>query len=176
MRPYFAVFLLFLTANAWSQSSSGDPASYLDPDGRNIPVYEGFDTILPELQAPDEGILVINFWATWCAPCVAELPYFEELRSRYPSGQVRVLLVSLDFPKQLEKRLLPFLEKKDIHSSVVVLDDPDANSWIDRVSPEWSGAIPATLILGPGIREFREQSFTRKELFTLVQSLVESLP
>ncbi len=166
--------LLFLPIANFAQTG---PATDLRTEGgKTVSVYEGFETLAPLLRAPDGDLLVINFWATWCAPCVKELPYFEELVRDDFDGRVRVLLVNLDFRKQLVSRLLPFLEKQGIQADVVVLDDPDANGWIDRVDSSWSGAIPATLFLGPGIREFREQSFTRKDLQTLVTSFVEKLP
>jgi thiol-disulfide isomerase/thioredoxin len=116
---------------------------------------------------------VVNFWATWCAPCVEELPYFEELTREYADKPLRVLLVSLDFRRQLERRLLPFLKNNDIQSRVVVLDDADANAWIDKVDPSWSGAIPATLFYQGERRLFKEQTFTRDELFQLVQTFTE---
>lgn len=107
---------------------------------------------------------VINFWATWCKPCVKELPYFEKIASDYSEKNVKVLLVSLDFPDKIESQVIPFLEKNNIKSEVVLLDDPDANSWIPKVSPNWSGAIPATVIYKNEKRKFYEQSFTFDEL------------
>jgi hypothetical protein len=77
---------------------------------------------------------------------VEELPAFERVGDEYSDKKVKVLLVSLDFPGQIESRLLPFLDKHKIRSEVLVLNDPDANQWINRVDPSWSGAIPATLI------------------------------
>ncbi|MDT8324070.1 MAG: TlpA disulfide reductase family protein, partial [Bacteroidota bacterium] len=154
-------FLWLLLFPALSYAQKAPAAEVLSVAGKSVPVYEGFDALLPLLREPDDALLVVNFWATWCAPCVKELPYFEELVDGEHGKRVRVLLVNLDFRKQLRTRLLPFLEKHSVRADVVVLDDPDANAWIDRVDSSWSGAIPATLFLGPGIREFHEQSFTR---------------
>jgi len=139
---------------------------------REIPVYD-FAGIEPILSSSSDTTFVINFWATWCAPCVEELPYFEELTRSSLGTPVKVILVSLDFRKQLVKRLLPFLDEHDIRSTVCVLDDPHANDWINKVDSGWSGAIPATLVFRGQRREFREQSFTREELFQLVQSFTE---
>ena len=107
---------------------------------------------------------VINFWATWCAPCVKELPYFETLNANYSDKNVEVILVSLDFPRQIETKLKPFLKKKALKSEVVVLDDVDANSWIPKVNENWSGAIPATLIYNKQKKAFYERSFNYEEL------------
>jgi thiol-disulfide isomerase/thioredoxin len=112
----------------------------------------------------DSKIYVINFWATWCAPCVKELPYFEELNSNYSNQNVEVILVSLDFPKQIEKKLIPFLEKSHLKSEVVVLDDVDSNTWIPKVNEDWSGAIPATVIYNKNRSTFYERSFNYQEL------------
>jgi len=125
--------------------------------------FKQFETFL---NKKDSKTYVINFWATWCKPCVEELPSFEKLNEAYKSQNVEVLLVSLDFPNQIEERLIPFIEKHKLKSKVILLDDPDQNTWIPKVSEEWSGAIPATLIYNKKSRKFYEQSFTYSELET----------
>lgn len=126
-----------------------------------VTVYEKFDdmesAIMTDLS-PDTTY-VINFWATWCGPCVKELPYFEELNALYDGQAFKQILVSLDDPKKLESKVIPFLAKNNIQSKVVLLADGKANSWIDKVDPNWSGAIPITLILKGDGRKFYEQEF-----------------
>lgn len=143
-------------------------------DSQTIPVYN-FDQFQHHLQQNDDSLYVINFWATWCGPCVKELPYFESVNTDYASRKVKVVLVSLDFEGQIESRLKPFLERKNIQSQVVMLDDPDANSWIDKVDAQWSGAIPATVIYSAHSREFYEKSFTREELLREVDKHLSKL-
>ena len=75
-----------------------------------------------------------------------------------------VLLVSLDFPKHKESRLLPFIKKNKLQAKVVLLDDADENYWINDIHPNWSGALPATLIYTKKQRGFYEQSFTASKL------------
>lgn len=116
------------------------------------------------LTRENDTIYVINFWATWCRPCIKELPAFEKLTADYSDKKVKVLLVSLDFPDKIDSQVVPFLEKNDIQSQVLLLDDSDANSWIPKVSEKWSGAIPATLIYNKNTRLFYERSFTFEEL------------
>ncbi len=116
------------------------------------------------LQKKNDSIYIINFWATWCKPCIKELPAFEKLASNYSNKKVKLLLVSLDFPDKVESQVIPFITKNNIQSEVVLLDDADANSWIPKVSPQWSGAIPATIIYKKDNRKFYEQSFTFEEL------------
>jgi thiol-disulfide isomerase/thioredoxin len=120
-------------------------------------------------QKKNDSIYVINFWATWCKPCVKELPAFEKLVVDYSDKKVKILLVSLDFSDKLESQVIPFIKKNSIQSEIVLLDDADANSWIPKVSPEWSGAIPATIIYNKDNRKFYEQSFTFEELETEIK-------
>ena len=107
---------------------------------------------------------VIDFWATWCKPCIKELPYFETAAEKYADKNVKVLLVSMDFPRLLEKQVIPFIEKNNIKSPVVLLDDTGANEWIPKVDESWSGAIPATVIYNAKERKFYERSFTLEDL------------
>ena len=108
--------------------------------------------------------LVLNFWATWCAPCVKELPYFEAVNKTYKDKNVEVLLVSLDFPRNYERKLKRFIKTHDLRSKNVAFDDTDQNRWIPAINKNWSGAIPATIIYKGDKRQFYERSFTQEEL------------
>ncbi len=122
--------------------------------------YKGLESYLRESNA---AVHVVNFWATWCKPCIEELPHFETIREKYSAQDVKVILVSLDFPDQRE-RLTHFIKRRNLQSEVVFLDDGDGNSWIPKVDINWSGAIPATIIYTDQKRSFYEKSFTFKEL------------
>ncbi|UZO79282.1 TlpA family protein disulfide reductase [Aquimarina sp. ERC-38] len=132
-------------------------------NGVEVPVYD-FEAFENLLHQNDNKARIINFWATWCKPCIAELPYFELINNQYRDKEVEVILVSLDIPSDIETKLIPFLKKQKIDSKVLVLDDPDANSWIPKVNSTWSGAIPATIIYKGNTAHFYEQSFTYNEL------------
>ena len=123
--------------------------------------FEGFKKFLSK---KDDTIYVINFWATWCAPCIKELPYFEKLNEQYKDKNVEVILVSLDFPQLYESKLKPFIVNKKIKSKVIALDDVDMNTWIPQVDETWSGSIPATFIYKNDNKKFFEQSFTYEAL------------
>lgn len=120
-------------------------------------------TDLDKLMQKDDGIYVINFWASWCGPCVAEMPEFETLASNFRLNNVKVVFVSLDFKRDLEA-VKKFVEDRKISSPIYLLDEPDYNSWIDKVSTKWSGSIPATLISQGNKKEFYEQSFDYQTL------------
>jgi thiol-disulfide isomerase/thioredoxin len=98
------------------------------------------------LNNPDNKLFIINFWATWCPPCVKEFPDFEKVSKEYDTTQVKFIMVSLDFPSQVNTNLLPFLKKNKVSLNVAVMTDLDYNSWIDKVDASWQGDIPATII------------------------------
>ncbi|MDO1501318.1 TlpA disulfide reductase family protein [Winogradskyella maritima] len=137
----------------------------------NIAVHD-YAGLKPLINKKDDELHVVNFWATWCAPCVKELPYFEQLREEYADQNIDMLLVSLDFPKQYTTRLQPFLEKHNLKSEVVAFDDLDQNTWIPDINENWSGAIPATIIYKGNKRRFYEQSFTYEELKTEIDKFL----
>ncbi|KJD31388.1 thioredoxin [Tamlana nanhaiensis] len=136
-----------------------------------LEIYD-FNGIEPFLNIKDNKTYVVNFWATWCGPCVKELPHFEELYKNYRDKNVEVLLVSLDFPHQYDTKLKPFIKERKLQSKVLVLDDPDMNTWIPKVDENWSGSIPATIIYNKNERTFFEQSFTYEELEEQLQQFL----
>lgn len=130
-----------------------------------LEVYD-YDGLEPLINQKDDKVHVVNFWATWCAPCIKELPYFEAVNDKYRDKNVEVLLVSLDFPSKYDSSLKPFLKKNEIKSKVVALDDANQNRWIPAIDENWSGALPATIIYKGEKRKFYEKSFTQEELET----------
>ncbi len=159
---YVLCIVLFANCKG-EQNVALDATQVYKSKGVEIPMYD-FKSFEPLLKMDDGKTRVINFWATWCKPCVAELPYFELINSRYPDDKVEVILVSLDLPKQVESKLIPFIKRQQIESKVILLDDPDANSWIPKVDKTWSGSIPATIIYKGNTVNFYERSFTYNEL------------
>lgn len=137
----------------------------------SLEIYD-FQGIEKFLTTTDDKVYVVNFWATWCAPCIKELPYFEKLNKEY-SDKLDVILISLDFPKNYDSKLKPFIQKHQLKSRVMALNDPDANTWIPKVDKSWSGAIPATLIFNKDKRQFYEQTFTYEQLETEVKQFLK---
>ncbi len=123
-----------------------------------------FNALEPIFHYQNDTTYVINFWAMWCKPCVEELPEFEEIRKDYSSKKVKLILISLDFGKNVEDRLVAFLKRKNIKVEVVILDDPDANSWIDKVDEKWDGALPATVIYRKDQRKVYTRQVSYSEL------------
>lgn len=123
------------------------------------PVYESFDQIAPLLNRQDDTVYVVNFWATWCKPCVEELPYFERLAREMEDRPVKIVMVSLDFRRDVRTKLLRFVRERPLDLPVVALTDQQYHNWIDRVSNEWGGAIPATVIYRKGARFFHPDQY-----------------
>lgn len=143
--------------------------SFLNPDAKVQEVsFEKFQSKV--IQADNDTLYVVNFWATWCKPCVAELPYFESANEQFKNEKVKVLLVSLDFLDQKQK-VDKFVTDRTIKSEVVLLNAGNPNEWIDKIENEWSGAIPATVFYKGGEKlYFREGDFEKSELDSLIST------
>ena len=132
-----------------------------------------FDGLYGKIDLSVDKTYVINFWATWCAPCVKELPYFEEVNKQSKDNNTEVILVSLDFPSQIESKLKPYLKKNKIKSKVILLDDSKINTWVPKVSERWDGGIPATLIVNSSNYNFYPKPFEKEELFTEINKVIK---
>ncbi len=146
-----------------------DTTRLLEADGLGVEIFD-FDELEPLFHQENDTTYIINFWATWCAPCVKELPYFEKINAEQKEERVAVILVSLDMPTMWKTHLVPFIKKKNIRSKVVILDDPKQNTWIPKVDANWSGGIPATLIYNKDKRVLYEKSFEYEELVKAVNT------
>ena len=142
--------------------------------GQDIQVIK-FPELEKMINDKHDTLMIFNFWATWCKSCVVEIPYFESLNHEYPD--IKVVFVSLDFVEDLDSKVKNFVNRKGIHSQIVLLDDIDYNSWINKIDENWSGAIPATLIIDgkSGIKKFYEREFKEGELETVVDEFRTSL-
>jgi len=142
----------------------------LQLSSQNINVVN-FNNLEPYLSTESDTVFVVNFWATWCKPCVEELPGFFKLEEELKNEKFKLLLVSLDFASHIEQRVKPFIKKNKITTEVVVLDDPDANIWINKVNPDWDGSIPITLIFNKKYSKFIDSAIEYEELKEEVEKL-----
>ena len=125
------------------------------------------------IQAKGEHIKVINFWATWCAPCVKEMPLFEKLALDRKDVQVTFVSMDLDLDPDPAK-VYKFVARKKILSQVLILDEGNPNTWIELVNKSWTGALPATIIVNSktGQRKFVERELHEGELEKLIAEVL----
>ena len=115
---------------------------------------------------------VLNFWATWCSPCVEEMPFVDGLTQDFKDKKVKVILACMDDPEDIDTLVMPYLIKQKIQSQVVIFSEPKPNHWIPIFNKDWTGAIPATLIRNgkTGREEFYQRKFGKGELNKIVES------
>ncbi|HNQ83095.1 MAG TPA: TlpA family protein disulfide reductase [Bacteroidales bacterium] len=160
------VFLILMTVMSL-------PVAYSQDNGKDKIRTMNFDQLEPLLHRQNDTVYLVNFWATWCAPCRKEMPAIQSVAAKYADQPFRTLLVSLDIPGQIEKSLLPYIEAGNITQEVILLDDPDQNRWIDLVDPSWSGELPFTLIYGNDFREGHSEVFTFEILDSIIHSKIK---
>lgn len=122
--------------------------------------------------AGNDTLYIINFWATWCAPCVKELPVFDSLQLYYKGKPVKIMLVSLDFKESYPKKLAAYITKRHLLPEVVWFNETDANTFIPKIDNSWSGSIPATLIINKtqSFRQFIEGTVHFDEIKKIADS------
>ena len=117
--------------------------------------------------------LIVNFWATFCIPCIKEIPYFQKLVKKYEKDDVKLLLVSLDLQEDYSK-IKSFAAKRKITVPIAWLDETDADYFCPKVDSTWSGAIPASLFINNkiGYRKFFEdqvpEAMLEKEIMAIL--------
>ena len=143
-------------------------------NAQKVSVYK-INQLLKRIHNQSDTVYVVNFWATWCKPCVAELPEFEKLSKDYKTKKVKVLLVSMDFKEDIATRVKPFLKKNNYTIEVVLLDEMNGNDFINQVSEKWTGAIPATLITqkNKSNNQFIEKKVTYQFLTQQVEAYIK---
>lgn len=150
--------IFYLLSGFFSYQELPDNEYDIAMDSMTVRVMN-YDQFKPLLNQNNDTTYVVNFWATWCAPCVKEIPYFVQIDSIYSNAPFKLVLVSLDFKRDYVQKLMPFVKERGLEDYVLVLEDNRANYWIDDIDPSWSGAIPATLVFNGARRKFFERTF-----------------
>lgn len=143
---------------------------HLDAQARQTKIEVYSAERLAQRVKNTDTVYVINFWATWCAPCVQELPEFDTLQQAYEGKPVKVLLVSFDFKDEYQQKIPLFVAKKNPLPEIVWFRETNANVFIPKIDNSWTGSIPATWIVSAAgnYRKFLEKTITARELQALI--------
>ena len=136
-------------------------------ENENVLKTVNYDQLKSVIQKNDGKLYVVNFWATWCKPCVEELPGFMAVNEQFKNDpNFKMILVSMDNKRQLDTKVKKFIRDNHIDADVYLLDDLQRmNEWIPATDESWSGAIPATVFYKNGKKIlFRELQMTQYEL------------
>lgn len=126
-------------------------------------------------QSKSDTLYIINFWATWCKPCIGELPVFDSITKMYSGEKLKVIMVSNDMKKDADAKLAGFISSNKMQSQVVWMSDLNANNWINKVDESWSGSIPATWVFKNSVafRYFKEGEITFQELKLIIDQTID---
>jgi thiol-disulfide isomerase/thioredoxin len=107
-------------------------------------------------------ILFVNFWATWCEPCVEEFPDLVKIYNKNKNSSFEFLSVSVNLPSEIESKVKPFLKEQAADFPVVVTEEKRSEEIINMINPDWDGTVPATIIY--------DENGNRKEFFAEPES------
>lgn len=132
-------------------------------------------TDLEKTIAGSKTPLIVNFWATFCIPCIEELPYFLEAANTYKKDSLTLLLVSLDLEDEYPAGIQKFMTKHKIGVPVAWLNETDADYFLPKIDKKWEGAIPATLFINNavGYRSFHGDQLSKQELLSTIEKMLE---
>ena len=123
----------------------------------------------------NDTVYVVNFWATFCKPCVAEIPGFISTCEKYKDRKVKLLLVSLDLPEYYPAKIRAFVKKNKFNTHLAWLNETNADIFCPMIDKKWSGAIPATIIVNnkTGFRKFFEDEMSPVQFENAIKSAME---
>lgn len=116
------------------------------------------ENVVKSYSAKNDTVYVVNFWATFCKPCVEEIPDFIKIVEKYKGQKVKLLLVSLDLPSYYPAKIAAFAKKNNYNTNIVWLNGTNADHFCPMIDEKWSGAIPSTIIVNnkTGYKKFWE--------------------
>ena len=157
-KNFLIIFLLFISGFVFGQEI------------KSVKITE-LERIIAESKTP----LIINFWASWCKPCIEEIPYFQEEVKKHSKDSLDLLLVSLDFAEAYPGDILSVAKKRKFIVPIVWLDETNADYFCPKIDAKWSGAIPATFFINnkTGYRKFIEEQLPEEKLKKEIMAMLE---
>lgn len=134
------------------------------------------DDVVKLFENKSDTTYVINFWATFCKPCVAEIPNFIKIADKYKAQKVKLLLVSVDLPSFYPKRVAAFAISNKFTTNLAWLDETDADHFCPMIDKNWSGAIPATIMVNAktGYKKFFEGEIKGEEFEKQLKGAIDN--
>jgi thiol-disulfide isomerase/thioredoxin len=119
--------------------------------------------------------LIINFWATYCLPCIHEIPYFQSEAKKHKSEGVELILVSLDMPDCYPSKIAALAKKENYTTSIFWLDESNADYFCPKVDKKWTGGIPSTLFINnkTHYHQFFERQLTEPQVVENIKVLLK---
>lgn len=119
--------------------------------------------------------MIINFWATYCVPCIEEIPYFQEMAKKYKSEGVSLLLVSLDLKTAYPTKIDAMAKRLKLTAPIAWLNETNADYFCPRVDSSWSGGLPASLFVSnaTGYRRFYEDEVSKEKLEKEIHAMLK---
>lgn len=160
MRNAIILFVVFVFFGCNNDSQSSLPLVNYNSE---IELFENFADLSSKFYNGSDTTYLVNFWATSCPPCIKEMPLLMKVATDSQKNKVKVLLVSLDLAKDLENRVIPFVNNHQITPEVVLLGDQNYSNWTEKIDSTWYGALPATLIVKGHVKDFSFGAFQNSE-------------
>lgn len=152
------LLLLLVTLAGCSDPNPVAPVSTFLGPASAPPVYKDYSALAPLFQQRNDTTYLVNFWATWCKPCLEELPLLQQLAEESSDAPLRVILVSLDTEPGAIDRIPGYLQNRGIDLPTVVLTD-ERSSWKRELDEKWDGSLPTTFVYRNDLRYIYRRPF-----------------
>lgn len=141
--------------------------------GQQIPSVKV--TELAKTIRESKGPLIVNFWATFCIPCMQEMPHFQQMAEKYKAQGVSILFVSLDLKGYYPDSIIKAVKKHNIFQPVAWLNETNADYFCPKIDSSWSGGMPSSLLVNnaTNYHRFFEEQMSAEELESAIQEMLK---
>jgi len=141
---------VFGCSTKWADKRPDAAASLAKWDAEPVTLEPiGLDAVAELRKNDTKDLILVNLWATWCAPCLDELPEFVILNRMYRKRPFRMVTISLDEPSKGDD-VLETLRENKVASANYILNTDDRDAFAAALDQEWPGPVPYTLLIAPG--------------------------